>query len=67
VITMETPSLINPQQGKEQSHSGAYPAGEDYITREGRKLVLLPKRPLWRCRPFTPPLAGGRCGECLWR
>jgi hypothetical protein len=37
-----TPSLIYPQQGKEQSHGGAYPAAEDYITKEGRRLVLLP-------------------------
>jgi hypothetical protein len=28
-ITKVTPSLINLQYGKEQSHGGTYPAGED--------------------------------------
>jgi hypothetical protein len=44
-ITKATSSLIKPQQGKKQSYGGAYPAGEDYITKGGRRLVLLPRRP----------------------
>jgi hypothetical protein len=38
-------SLINPQRGREQSYDGAYPAGENYIAKEGRRLALLPRRP----------------------
>jgi hypothetical protein len=45
-IAKATPLLLNPQQGKEPSRDGAYPTGGDYITKEGRRLVLLPIRPL---------------------
>jgi hypothetical protein len=38
-------SLINPQRGKEQSYGRAYPAGENYIAKERRRLALLPRRP----------------------
>jgi hypothetical protein len=37
--------LNNPQRGEEQRHGGAYPAGENYIAKEGRRLALLPRRP----------------------
>jgi hypothetical protein len=35
-------SLKCPQWGKEQKLGGAYPAGEDYATKEGRRLAPLP-------------------------
>jgi hypothetical protein len=44
-ITSKTTSLSNPQRGKEQRHGGAYPAGESYIAKGGRRLALLPRRP----------------------
>jgi hypothetical protein len=35
----------NPQRGEEQRRGGAYPVGENYIAKEGRRLALLPRRP----------------------
>jgi hypothetical protein len=32
------------QWGKGQKHGGAYLAGENYMTREGRRLAPLPRR-----------------------
>jgi hypothetical protein len=58
--------IDRPQRGKKQRHGGAYPAGANYIAKEGRRLAPLPRRLSWQGRPFTVPRAGGRCGEC-WR
>jgi hypothetical protein len=55
-------SLNNPQREEEQRYGGAYPAGESYISKGGRRLALLPRRPPQQGRPFTLPQAGGRCG-----
>jgi hypothetical protein len=54
--------INNSPWGEEQRHGGAYPAGANYIPKEGRRLALLPRRLPWQGRPFTLPRAGGRCG-----
>jgi hypothetical protein len=53
-------SLINPQQGKEQSYGRAYPTNENYIAKEGRRLALLPIRPPQRCRPLYFAVGWGK-------
>jgi hypothetical protein len=67
--TMKNSKMINkriplkrPQRGKEQKHGGAYPAGENYTAKEGRRLVPLPRRLPHQDLLFTAPRAGGRCG-----
>jgi hypothetical protein len=38
-------NFINkPQEGRKRRHGGAYPAGANYITKEGRRLAPLPRR-----------------------
>jgi hypothetical protein len=54
--------IDKPPVGEKQRHGGAYPAGINYIAKEGRRLALLPRRLPQQGRPFTPPQAGGRCG-----
>jgi hypothetical protein len=61
-ITNKEISLNNPQRGKEQRHGGAYPTGGNYITKEGRRLALLPRRPPQKGCLFTSLWARGRCG-----
>jgi hypothetical protein len=56
-----------PRWREKQRHGGAYLAGVNYITKEGRRLASPPRRLPWQGCPFTPPRAGGRCGGCRRR
>jgi hypothetical protein len=61
--TINKKDFINrPLWGEEQRDGGAYPAGVNYIAKEGRRLAPLPRRLPRQGRPFTPLRAGGRCG-----
>jgi hypothetical protein len=42
----------------EQRHDKAYPASDDNISKEGRRLVLLPQRPLMRFNPGIAHVCG---------
>jgi hypothetical protein len=60
--------INSPLWGEKQRHGGAYPAGVNYITKEGRRLAPLPRRLPRQDRPFTPLRARGRCsGRQQWR
>jgi hypothetical protein len=59
--------IDSPRWGEKQRHGGAYPAGVNYVAKEGRRLAPLPRRLLRQGRPFTPSRAGGRCGKCRRR
>jgi hypothetical protein len=59
--------INSPLWGEKQRHGGAYPAGVNYIGKEGRRLASLPKRLPRQGRPFTPPRPGGSCGGCRRR
>jgi hypothetical protein len=62
--TINDEDFINsPLWGEKQRNGGAYPAGVNYIAKEGRRLAPLPRRLPRQGRPFTPPRVGGRCGR----
>jgi hypothetical protein len=60
-------SLKCPPVGEGAKHDGAYPAGKDYMAKEGRRLAPLPRRLPRQDLLFTAPRAGGSCGGCRRR